>query len=52
MALARAAEKEQAAALFLTAALTGLRPDGLLALCCRDVDFGGERVRCGRAAGP
>ena len=44
-ALVRAAESEQDAALFLTAAFTGLRMGELIALRWRDVDFGGSVVR-------
>ena len=44
-ALARCAEDEQDAAIFLTAALTGLRMGELLALRWRSVDFSASTVR-------
>jgi integrase len=45
MALVRAAESEQDAALFLTAAFTGLRQGELIALRWRDVDYPGSAIR-------
>jgi integrase len=48
-ALVRTASSEQDAALYLTAAFTGLRLGELLAMQWRDVDFGGEAIRVRRS---
>lgn len=48
-ALVRAAADRQDAALYLTAAMTGLRQGELLALRWRDIDFAGQRVQVRRS---
>jgi len=48
-ALVRAAASEQDAAMFLTAAFTGLRMGELLALQWRDVDYTGDAIRVRRS---
>jgi integrase len=48
-ALVRAAGSEQDAAMYLTAAFTGLRMGELLALQGRDIDYAGETLRVRRS---
>jgi integrase len=48
-ALVRAADSDQDAALYLTAAFTGLRMGELLALAWRDIAYGGEAIRVRRS---
>jgi integrase len=48
-ALVRAAGSEQDAALYVTAAFTGLRMGELLALQWRDIDYSGEAIRVRRS---
>jgi integrase len=45
MALVRAADSEQDAAIVLTAAFTGLRQGELIAPHWQDVDFAGSAIR-------
>jgi integrase len=48
-ALVRAAGSDQDAALYLTAAFTGLRMGELLALAWRDIDYSGQTIRVRRS---